>query len=407
MSNINDPNDIGNTQQKDDWQDYFQRGKNGQVISNLRNCSLVVENDPKFLNVHWFNDMTRSEVLRNERGVYYLIDDIYFMHVQQYMQNHHPLRTIGIENVRNSILLNCHEHKFHPVRDELNALKWDNEQRIDTWTIKYLGAADTPYNRKIGRFFIISMMARVYCPGCKCDHMMVLEGDQGIGKSTVCKILFGEYFSDYLPDISTKDACDHVTKFWGIEIAEMHIFNRSETAALKSFISRTTEQYRPPYGHMEIARQRQCVFMGTTNQELYLKDETGGRRFWPVRCGHIDIDGLKDDRNQLLAEALHCYRKGWAWWPDRDFEANFIKPEQAARQEFDEWQHSIVRNLSAIQDCRRATIEELYRVCLGISDGRCSNSDQQRIAKILKRLGAKQLHTRTGRFWNLSAVTGV
>ena len=404
VSKIDDRNDNSNTSPLN-WRSYFQKNAKGVVLQNLRNTTLAIENDPRFKGLHWFNEMTRSEVLLNGTGQYYLVDDIYFITAQLYIQNETPLQTIGIDNIRSAILSDCHQHKFHPVRKELCKTEWDEKERITSWTVKYLGAEDNPYNCAIGAMFLVSMIARIMLPGCQCDHMMVLEGDQGIGKSTVCKILFGEYFSDYLPDISTRDACDHVSKFWGIEIAEMHVFNRAETSHLKSFISRTEEVYRPAYGRMEVTRPRQCVFIGTTNQELYLKDETGGRRFWPVKCGHIDLDGLKRDRDQLLAEAHVRFGESWHWWPAREFESKFIKPEQARRHEFDEWQNIFVKNINAVIDRKNTTIAEIYQNALAVGINRLpNNAEAQRISKFLKTMGATSRRTKNGMIWDVSKV---
>jgi predicted P-loop ATPase len=281
----------------------------------------------------------------------------------------------------------------------LDALAWDNTPRLETLFRIYFGAEDNDYTRGIGPLFFKAMVSRILNPGCKADYMVVLEGRQGILKSTACRILGGEWFSDGLPEIGAgKDASQHLRGKWLIEMSEMHAMGRAETADLKQFITRSVERYRPSYGPKEVVEPRQCIFIGTTNQYTYLRDETGGRRFWPVRCGDIDTDALQQDRAQIFAEAVHRVLQGETWWPDRDFEQQHIRPEQDARYEGDLWEDIVGPYL---ETKKQVTIHEVAKSAIGILDeARMDRAVRLRIAAILRRLGWEEgKRTKKARLW--------
>ena len=247
---------------------------------------------------------------------------------------------------------------------------------------------------------MIGLVARIRKPGCQADYMPVLEGPQGAKKSTACRILAGdEYFSDHLPDIQHKDASLHLRGKWLIEVSEMSAMSKADSARLKSYITRRYEKYRPPFGRKEVDEPRQCLFIGTTNESTYLRDETGARRFWCVKTGDIDIEALKRDRDQLFAEAVARYERGEPWWPESEFEAEFIKPEQDARYEVDPWEDPIRQYVDDPFLIEKVTVLGIGTWVLDLRRPQMGTATTRRITGILRRLGYKEARINKLRFW--------
>jgi predicted P-loop ATPase len=306
--------------------------------------------------------------------------------VQERLQ-HLGLKRLSKDIVHQAVDVRAHERRFHPVKDYLGGLQWDGVARLADLFPNYFGAEVTRYAQAIGPMFLISMVARIREPGCKADHLPVIEGPQGTLKSSACQILGGDWFSDNLPDVTAgKDVSQHLRGKWLIEVSEMHAMSRAEATLLKAFITRTTERYRPSYGRKEVIEPRQCVFVGTTNRDTYLRDESGGRRFWPVKAGTIDVDALAHDRDQLFAEAVVRFRKGVRWWPDKDFERDHIMPQQAARYEADVWEENIATYLANKID-GRVTVGQVAREGLGIETPKVGTAEQRRIAAAMEQIG--------------------
>ena len=387
-----------------DWYLRCKTTKDGTTISNLANAVLGLREDPAWQGVFSFDEMERRALLRKPflrhdgteavKGPFprpTADEDV--SAVQEWLQIA-GLARLTKDAAHQAVDMVATECASHPLRSYLESLVWDGVNRIsecdEPWLAKYCGAESTPYVDGIGRMFLVAMVARIMQPGCKLDYMMILEGPQGIRKSTACAILAGIWFSDSLPDaITSKDASQHLRGKWLIEIAELQAMSKAESTALKAFMTRTTERYRPSYGRKDVHEPRQCLFIGTTNKDVYLRDETGGRRFWPVKVGvtrdQIDTDGLTRDRDQLLAEAVHRLQAGETWWPDSDFEAEHIKPQQEARFVADPWEDPIREYLT---DKTKVKVSEVATLGLGMdSVARVSMADNNRITAIMGRLG--------------------
>ena len=258
---------------------------------------------------------------------------------------------VGLEIAQQATEAVAQEAKFHPIRKYFGRLHWDGKPRIENFASKYLGAEDTDYAAVVSRCILISAVARVMRPGCKADLMMVIEGNQGIGKSSALAALGGQWHTDELADLGSKDAAMQSRGAWIIEISELDAMSRTEVSRIKAFVSRTTDRFRPPYGRRVIESPRRCIFIGTTNADTYLKDETGARRFLPIKAGKIDIAAIKRDRDQLWAEALARFEKGEAWWLT-SAEAQYAAHEQAARYVEDPWQPTIENYLRGRTEVR-------------------------------------------------------
>jgi predicted P-loop ATPase len=234
---------------------------------------------------------------------------------------------------------------------------------------------------------MIGAIARVMRPGCKVDHVLVLEGPQGIGKSQAAATLADEaWFTDSLPrDLGEKDAAIHLQGRLIVELSELSQLKRGEIETVKAFISRQTDKFRPPFGRVEIEVPRQCVFIGTTNEAEYLVDVTGNRRFWPIRCGKIDIAALKRDRAQLWAEAVHRFRKHEPWHIDDDEVCQLMADEVARRTVSDPW-------LPHVADVLGQVIDEITpgEVLQKLADMRLADFSKglaARVANIMRDLG--------------------
>jgi putative DNA primase/helicase len=274
----------------------------------------------------------------------------------------------------------AHAHGFHPVREYLEALSWDGVARLATAPATYFGAEASDYTSNVFRWWLISAVARIFRPGCKADHVLILEGRQGKGKSTALRILAGEWFSDTPIDLNSKEAYAQIRGRWLVELAELDSLFRAEASRAKAFFSSSKDDYRPAYARREREQLRQCVFAGTVNEGVYLKDPTGARRFWPMVCRDLDLPALTRDRDQVWAEAVALFRQGARWWPDSG-EVQALEQEQEARTERDEWADKIERYLRTVGG--EVSGADILQHALGLEPRDWTRANQTRVGTIM------------------------
>lgn len=270
----------------------------------------------------------------------------------------------NIDTVRRSVDCAAKVRSFNPVKDYLNALPaWDGVPRLAGWLERYCGAGngesdDSQEATELGQFISaigerwwISLIARAFRPGCKVHHVLVLEGAKGIGKTTLAEIIFGEHYAVIVGDVTSKDNQALMSAgLWGVLMDELDVLGRSAMRAIKSWVTRDFEKFRPTWGHRHEKRLRQCVFIATVNGTDWALEED--RRWWPVSCHKaFDLDGLRADRDLLMAEALAKFRAGARWHFDAEEDAALIvtaKHEQSARVPEDAWNGLVERTLDKI-----------------------------------------------------------
>lgn len=327
----------------EDWQNGLELDKSGHVKNTLRNLTLILENDPNLKGVV-FNQLLdgmeiKGEVPWNHPSKFWRdADDAQLI---SYVDAHYG--TFSARNYDIAVTKVADDRAYHPIREFIESLpEWDKVPRVDTLLVDYLGASDTAYVRAVTRKTLCAAISRVLRPGCKFDSMLVLNGPQGVGKSTLIAKLAGEWFSDSLNLGDTKDktAAEKLQGYWILEIGELAGLKKAEVETLRSFLSRQNDIYRAAFGKRATPHLRQCVFFGTTNAESgYLRDTTGNRRFWPVKTPG---NGKKQSWNltheeilQIWAEALVYVRQGEKLYLSAEMDA-LAKDEQREAMESDE-----------------------------------------------------------------------
>lgn len=368
------------------WRDRLQMSATGAVKNNLFNACCAVRGIRGTCGAFYWDEFRQDAVLDCDAPWGASAGQAWTEQDDIRLTEH--LQSIGVpvslEHVRLAVDSISREHCRHDLRTWLTGLQWDGARRIHDWLTYYLGVERTPYVQAVGKAWLISAVARVMRPGCKADHMLILDGTQGIGKSSALRALAGDaYFTDEVADFGSKDAAMQMSGAWIVEISELAGFGTAALERIKGFVTRQVDRYRPPYGKRLVERPRQCVFAGTSNHTEF-RDTTGNRRFWPVAVGSVDLDGIRAERDQLWAEAVAEYTAGSPWWlRDRDVIAA-AEDEQSSRMQSDPWETVIADWLHVLVD---TSVQEVLSGAIKLSTDRWTRRDEMRVAACLKRLG--------------------
>lgn len=324
-----------------------------------------------------------------DAGLWLPLDDL---RLANYVAQAQDLIVASPITVEQAVLMAAQDARYNPVREHLDSIVWDGVERTRHWVADVLGAEESEYTALVGRWFLISMVARVFEPGCQMDYMLVLQGLQGARKSSVLRILAGDYYGGGTFRVGDKDSLQVLQGRILFNLNELDSLNKSELSAIKSFITERSDLFRPPYSKGFTSFPRSCVLTGDTNETDFLRDPTGARRFWVVRCQDINVELMKQWREQLLAEAVFLYKNGERRYPTKEEERIYFEPEQDHWRFIDVWADVLSRYVESND------IIENYDGCL--KDGKYPIANRERIFFSTHELFVRALNIDVGKLDN-------
>ena len=361
---------------------------NGNIKKNKNNLYIILRRDRRWRNRIWLNTFTNT--LKMDDRDYRDSDDtrislwVSRAYGIEFSENYvsHVVQLIGEERSRN------------PLLEWLDTMHWDGVQRIESWITEATDCEDNELNRKMGEKWLIQAIARAYKPGSKADCVLILAGAQGAGKSTLFRELASEnFFADTPLDIGSPNSYSQIQRAWIYEVAELDSVRRSANSATKAFLSAQEDTYRPAYGRHAVTVKRHVVFAGTTNESQFINDMTGSRRYWPIRCNEVDLEYVRENRDQLWAEAIVAFNAGDTWWLDRDMDQTRHDASHIFRQD-DPWTAPIAAYLTT--QAGYVTSQMIMEDGLKIERARMSRRDEMRVSDILTELGYEKRRMRLG-----------
>lgn len=357
-------------------------GKNPQPIMNSDNVLKILEGTDFYKNKLWYDEFHRNIFFMDD-GKIEMYSPVHLINIMIEMQRVYGLSRISKNAIEDALIAFAHQNIKNEAKDFISAGKWDGVERVEGFLSRAFGAADNEYVRAVSKNMWISIAARIMQPGCKVDNMVILEGPQGIYKSTSLMTLGGKFYGKSSAEIGTRDFYISLNGKLIVEMGELAAMNKAEVTVVKDMLSTPVDHYRPMYDRIERKFDRTCVFVGTTNDNEYLHDVTGARRFWPVHVKQGDMDYIKEFRMQFFYEAKARFERGEEWWQVPE---EMAKAEQEARRVTDEWEGKISHWLK-VNNKDVITLLDIGTDCLSIDVGRFDRLSQLRVGRIMRVLG--------------------
>ena len=397
--------DDGHQDGYEGWKALLLRWSNGIIVANMHNACVALEQDPQWRGMLRLNEFAGEAEADAASPLGRILSwkEEHTREVARWLQRH-GINT-GVRTTQEAIALVAAQRRYHPVRDYFASLRWDGTRRLHSWLKDIMNAGSESketesYISEAGACWMRSAVARILWPGCKVDHMLIFDGDQGIRKSTVLEIIASSpWFLSGLRDFHSTDTLMRAHKAWIVEIDELSAFRSSTLEMIKSFITTKTDVFRKPYALLPEPHSRQFVLAGTTNNQEYLADATGNRRFWPVTVkAPFQLETLHKMRDQLIAEAIHDVQKGVKWYFDDDRIIGYAAEEQDQRLEADIWEDDII----AFEEKHKWEPLSAAMVAKGLElpAAQQNRSAEMRITAVLKKLGRKRVKdSKRPRMW--------
>lgn len=419
------------TEEDTAWLTELEIDAKGNYLSTAPNISAILANDSRLKKLFRQNDFDQKRYVFGTLPWRRVpkpepVKNVDYSGVRNYIESLYGIA--GNLKIDDAMALEFEKNSFHPIKEYLTTVEWDEEPRIDNLLIDYFGADDNIYSREAIRKMLVGAVARIFEPGKKFDLVLTLVGDQGTGKSTFIKKLGKEWFSDTFMTVQGKEALEQIQGAWLIEMAELSGLRKAEVEAIKHFISKQEDTFRPAYARSAETYYRQCVFFGTTNNKDFLRDPSGNRRFMPIdihpsrvqKSVFNELDSYEVD--QIWAEAYKLYKKGEKLYlsPDAEYIA---KDEQIKHSEVDErkgvveqyLERKLPKNWAKLDLLQRreflsdntiqgtefreyVCIAEIWCECLGKDRDSMSRYNTREINDIMKGLEGWEPHNSTKNF---------